>query len=227
MKKPVKLLVYLLISAVILFFLWARAECPRLTAQGALNRLESSNLAPKSKFVSAHSLGTLNSNGTNYQRYMVAGVTDTHLHLSEIWKGGFLWHRSSRLTMPLVSLPLEDAMVGIAPDTWPFDCSFFCYTVLPAQSWKARLTVGGFSCQQEGQCDPSGFTVFEFQILSAAAEQDILDPWITDNIRARVYDMTDTGYDKAMKSRDITLEITLYDGDGAELARAVRDYPVT
>ena len=106
MKKPIKLLVYLLISAVILFFLWARAECPRLTAQGALNRLESSNLAPKSKFVSAHSLGTLNSNGTNYQRYMVAGVTDTHLHMSEIRKGAFLWHQPDRFYIPLTSFPL-------------------------------------------------------------------------------------------------------------------------
>ena len=90
MKKAVKLLAYLLLSAALLFFLWAGAECPRLTAESALHRVESANLAPKSKLVAAHSLGAVTSNGTNYRRYMAAGVTDTHLHLSEVWKSGFL-----------------------------------------------------------------------------------------------------------------------------------------
>ena len=78
----------------------------------AINRIESANLAPKSKFVSAHSLGRVNSNGTNYRRHIAAGVTDTHLHMTEVWKGAFLWHHTGRLFMPLTSLPLEEAMVG-------------------------------------------------------------------------------------------------------------------
>ena len=225
MKKPVKLLVYLLISAAILFFLWARAECPRLTAQGALNRMESSNLAPKSKFVSAHSLGTLNSNGTNYQRYMVAGVTDTHLHMLEIRKGAFLWHQPDRLYIPLTSLPLEDALTGIAPDQWPFDFSFFCYTTLPAQSWKARLEMGSFSCTQEGECDASGFTLFRFQTLSPATRYQELEPWIEDNLSARVHDMIGGGYSQDYQKEDVTLEVVLYDSANAEIARVVKEYP--
>ena len=86
MKKPIKLLLYLLLSAAILFFLWARAECPHLTAQGALNRIESANLAPKSQLISTHFLDIINSTGTNYRRHMAAGVTDTPLHMSEVWK---------------------------------------------------------------------------------------------------------------------------------------------
>ena len=225
MKKPVKLLVYLLISAAILFFLWARAECPRLTAQGALNRMESSNLAPKSKFVSAHSLGTLNSNGTNYQRYMVAGVTDTHLHMLEIRKGVFLWHQPDRFYIPLTSLPLEDALTGIAPDQWPFDFSFFCYTTLPAQSWKARLEMGSFSCTQEGECDASGFTLFRFQTLSPATRYQELEPWIEDNLSARVHDMIGGGYSQDYQKEDVTLEVVLYDSANAEIARVVKEYP--
>lgn len=225
MKKPVKLLLYLLLSAALVFFLWARAECPRLTAQGALHRMESANLAPKSKFVSAHSLGTLNSNGTNYQRYMVAGVTDTHLHMLEIRKGAFLWHQPDRLYIPLTSLPLEEAMTGIAPDQWPFDFSFFCYTTLPAQSWKAQLEMGSFSCTQEGQCDPSGFTIFEFQVLSSATRHQELEPWIEDNLAARVYDMIGGGYSQDYQKEDITLEVVLYDSANIEIARAVREYP--
>ena len=162
MKKPVKLLLYLLLSTAILFFLWARAECPRLTAQGALNRVESSNLAPKSRLISTDFLGTVNSNGTNYRRYIAAGVTDTHLHMTEVWKGSFFWRHTGRLYMPLTSIPLESAIAGLAPDQWPFDFSFFCYTTLPAQRWEARLTVGSFVCTQEGQCDPGGFTLFSF-----------------------------------------------------------------
>ena len=225
MKKPIKLLLYLLLSAAILFFLWARAECPRLTAEGALHRMESANLAPKSQFVSAHSLGTLNSNGTNYQRYMVAGVTDTHLHMLEIRKGAFLWHQPDRLYIPLTSLPLEDALTGIAPDQWPFDYTFFCYTTLPAQRWKAQLTVGSFLCTQEGECDPSGFTLFTFDKLSKYTRYEELEPWIGDNLSARVHDMIGGGYDKNMKTHDILLELTLFDQSGAEIAQAIRAYP--
>ncbi len=226
MKKPVKLLVYLLVSAAILFFLWARAECPRLTAQGALNRIESANLAPKSQLISTHFLDIVNSNGTNYRRHIAAGVTDTHLHMSEVWKGAFLWHHTGRFYMPLTSIPLEEAMTGIAPDQWPFDFSFFCYTTLPAQSWKARLEMGDFACVEEGKCDPSGFTIFELQALSAATLHEELEPWIEDNLSARVYDMIGGGYDKSMKTHDVRLELTLFDQNGTEIARAVREYPV-
>lgn len=226
MKKPIKLLLYLLLSAAILFFLWARAECPRLTAQGALNRMESANLAPKSQFVSAHSLGTLNSNGTNYQRYMVAGVTDTHLHMLEIRKGAFLWHQPDRFYIPLTSFPLESAIAGLAPNQWPFDFSFFCYTILPVQRWEAQLTVGSFLCTQAGECDPSGFTLFSFDTLSKYTRYEELEPWIEDNLSARVYDMIGGGYNKNMKTHDILLEVTLFDQNGTEIARAVREYPV-
>ena len=225
MKKPFKLLLYLLLSAAILFFLWARAECPHLTAQGALNRIESANLAPKSQLISTHFLDIINSNGTNYRRHMAAGVTDTHLHMLEIRKGAFLWHQPDRLYIPLTSLPLEDALTGIAPDQWPFDYTFFCYTTLPAQRWKAQLTVGSFLCTQEGECDPSGFTLFTFDKLSKYTRYEELEPWIGDNLSARVHDMIGGGYDKNMKTHDIRLELTLFDQSGAEIAQAIRAYP--
>ena len=225
MKKPVKLLLYLLLSAAILFFLWARAECPRLTAQGALHRIESANLAPESRLIAAPFLQSLISNGTNYRRHIAAGVTDTHLHMTEVWKGAFLWHHTSRFYMPLTSLPLEDAMTGIAPDQWPFDYTFFCYTTLPAQRWKAQLTVGSFLCTQEGECDPSGFTLFTFDKLSKYTRYEELEPWIGDNLSARVHDMIGGGYDKNMKTHDIRLELTLFDQSGAEIAQAIRAYP--
>ena len=225
MKKPVKLLLYLLLSAAILFFLWARAECPRLTAQGALHRIESANLAPESRLIAAPFLQSLISNGTNYRRHIAAGVTDTHLHMTEVWKGAFLWHHTSRFYMPLTSLPLEDAMTGIAPDQWPFDYTFFCYTTLPAQRWKAQLTVGSFLCTQEGECDPSGFTLFTFDKLSKYTRYEELEPWIGDNLSARVHDMIGGGYDKNMKTHDILLELTLFDQSGAEIAQAIRAYP--
>ena len=225
MKKPVKLLVYLLLSAVILFFLWARAECPRLTAQGALNRMESSNLAPKSRLISTDFLGNVNSNGTNYQRYMVAGVTDTHLHMSEIRKGAFLWHQPDRFYIPLTSFPLENAIAGLAPDQWPFDFSFFCYTTLPAQRWEAQLTVGSFVCTQEGQCDPGGFTLFSFDKLSKYTRYEELEPWIDDNLYARVHDMIGGGYSQDYQREDVTLEVVLYDSANGEIARVVKEYP--
>lgn len=225
MKKPIKLLLYLLLSAAILFFLWARAECPRLTAQGALHRMESANLAPESRLIAAPFLQSLISNGINYRRHMAAGVTDTHLHMTEVWKGAFLWHHTSRFYMPLTSLPLEEAMTGIAPDQWPFDYTFFCYTTLPAQRWKAQLTVGSFLCTQEGECDPSGFTLFTFDKLSKYTRYEELEPWIGDNLSARVHDMIGGGYDKNMKTHDILLEVTLFDQNGTEIARAVRAYP--
>ena len=225
MKNSVKLMLYLLLSAALVFFLWARAECPRLTAQGALHRIESANLAPKSQLISTHFLDIVNSNGTNYRRHIAAGITDTHLHMSEVWKGAFLWHHTGRLYIPLTSFPLEDALTGIAPDQWPFDYTFFCYTTLPAQSWKARLEMGSFSCTQEGECDASGFTLFRFQTLSPATRYQELEPWIADNLSARVYDMVGGGYDKSMKTHDIRLELTLFDQSGAEIAQAIRTYP--
>lgn len=220
MKKPVKLLGYLLISAAILFFLWVRADCPRLTAQGALNRIESVHLAPKSQLISAQFLHQLTHDGVNYRRHMAAGLTNTHLHIAEVRKGAWLWHGSDRLYQPLLSLPLEDGpMTGLAPDYWPFDHTFFLYTPQPVELWVATLTMGDQTYTTEGACDPSGFTLFTFDQLENCSEEE------NNNLKAYVYDMLHMGYDKTTKYQDVTLEVTLYPHIGEEPVRVVTEYP--
>lgn len=221
MKKPVKLLVYLLISAAILFFLWARAECPRLTAEGALNRIESANLAPKSRLISASFLHNVHSSGINYRRYMAAGVTDTHLHMTELRKGAFLWHAPD-LKYSLFSLPLEGGPIaGLAPDDWPFDYNFFLYTPQPAEGWIATVAIGDQSYTTRGACDPSGFTLFSFPQLEDCEEA------VGNNLKAHAYDMLNIRYDKDNKTMDISLAVVLYDASGEPMGFAARDYPAS
>lgn len=222
MRKPVKLLLYLLLSAVILFFLWAQADCPRLTAQGALNRIESSHLLPKSRLISVPFMNQLVSDGVNYRRHMAAGLTDTHLHITEVRKGAFLWHSPNRHYNPLLSLPLEEGpMASFAPDEWPFDYSFFLYSPQPAESWVATVTVGDLSYTTEGACDPSGFTLFEFPQLEDCSET------VGNNLKAHAYDMLNIGYAKDSKNMDISLTVALFDADGQPAGFTATEYPAS
>lgn len=221
MAKSRKLLLYLAVIALLLWGFWLLMGRPSFSAQGALHRIESANLAPKSRLISAPFLHNLSRNGVNYRRHMAAGVTDTHLHIAEVRKGAFFWHGSDRLYQPLLSLPLEDGpMAGLAPDDWPFDHTFFLYnTPQPVELWVATLTMGNQTYTTEGQTDPSGFTLFTFPQLETCTEEEI------SNLKAYVYDMLHMGYDKTTKYQDVTLEVTLYPQIGEEPIRVVKEYP--
>lgn len=222
MKKPVKLAFYLLVCAALVFLLWARADCPRLSAESALRRIESLNLEPKSAFLTAVNLGQIRSNSGNYQRYLAAGVTDTYLHMAEVRNRVWLWYCNHSFYRPLVSVPLEDGPVaGIAPDDWPFDHTFFLYTPQPAESWVATVTVGDLSYATEGACDPSGFTLFEFPQLEDCSET------VGNNLKAHAYDMLNIGYAKDSKNMDISLTVALFDADGQPAGFTATEYPAS
>lgn len=222
MKKPVKLALYLLACAALVFLLWFRADCPRLSVQAALRRMESINLQPKSTFVTAVNLGQIRSNSGNYQRYLAAGVTDTHLHMAQVRSRVWFWYCNHDFYRYLVSVPLEDGPVaGIAPDDWPFDHTFFLYTPLPAESWVATVTVGDLSYTTDGTCDPSGFTLFAFPQLEDCSET------VSNNLKAHAYDMLNIGYAKDIKNADITLTVALFGADGQPVGSASRDYPAS
>ncbi len=223
MKKPAKLAAYLLVCAALVFFLWARMDCPRLSAESALSRIESANLAPKSTFLKSASLGEILVMGSgDYQRYLVTGVTDTHLHMAQIRKKGLFWHCEDSSYRPLASVPLDGGPVaGIAPNYWPFDHFFFLYTPQPAESWVATVTIGDQSYTTEGTCDPSGFTLFEFRQLDHCGEV------VSNNLSARAYDMIGMGYNKDSKTMDISLTVALFDPSGQPTGFAATDYPVS
>ena len=223
MKKPVKLVVYLLVCAALTFLLWARMDCPRLSAESALRRAESANLAPKSTFLKPASLGEISVMGSgDYKRYLVTGVTDTHLHMAQMRKKGLFWYCEDSSYRPLASVPLDDGPVtGIAPNYWPFDHFFFLYTPQLAESWVATVTIGDLSYTTEGTCDPSGFTLFEFHQLDHCSEA------VSNNLSARAYDMIGMGYNKDSKNMDISLTVALFATDGQPVGFASRDYPVS
>lgn len=223
MKKPVKLAGYLLVCAALAFLLWARADCPRLSAESALRRVESLNLAPKSTFLTPGFLGEISvMGGGDYQRYLLTGVTDTHLHMAQMRKKGLFWHCEDSAYRPLASVPLEGGPVaGIAPNYWPFDHFFFLYTPQLAESWVATVTVGDMSHTTKGICDPGGFTLFEFPQLDHCGEA------VSNNLSARAYDMIGMGYNKDSKTMDISLSVTLFDTGGQPVGFASREYPVS
>ena len=220
MKKPIKLLLYLLLSAAILFLLWARMDCPRLTAESALSRVESANLAPKSTFLRAASLGVLSSRGGTYERFLAAGVTDTHLHMAEVREKGLLWYNYDSFYHPLASVPLKnEPLTGFAPDYWPFDYTFFLYTSQPMELWVASLTIGDSTYTTDGSCHPSGFTLFRFPQLEDCEDD------VGSNLKAWAYDMLGMGYNQDSKVLDMTLEVTLYPHIGGQPVRVVQEYP--
>ena len=222
MKKAVKLTLWLLLSAVLLFFLWVQDGCPALSAQQAFHRMESRYLLPESRFEGLASLGYLRSGTANYQRYLAAGTTDTHLHMAEVRKKALLWYVVDRWDGSIASVPLEgETTVGIAPDYWPFDYHFFCYTTLPAQQWVATVTVGDLTYTTEGTCDPSGFTLFRFRQLKNCPEA------ISASLKALSYDMLGIGYDKNSKTMDISLAVALFDANGQPVGFGAKDYPLS
>lgn len=90
--------------AVLLLALWLRADRPRLNAQSLLNRLERANLAEESRLLNTRFVILAGYNGSlQYEEYLAAGVTDTHLHLARLWKRSLLWYQA-RLTAGDVTL---------------------------------------------------------------------------------------------------------------------------
>ncbi|MBR5536547.1 MAG: hypothetical protein IKU58_01440 [Clostridia bacterium] len=222
MKKAVKLTLWLLLSAALLFFLWVQDDCPALSAEQAFHRMESRYLLPESRFEGLASLGYLRSGTGNYQRYLAAGVTDTHLHMAEVRKKALLWYIVDQWSGSIASVPLEgETTVGIAPDYWPFDYHFFCYTTLPAQQWEATVTVGDLSYTTEGTCGADGFTLFAFPQLENCPQA------ISDHLKALAYDLLGVGYNKNNKTVDISLSVALFDENGQPLGVAATEYPAS
>ena len=222
MKKTVKLTLWLLLSAVLLCFLWVQDGCPALSAEQAFHRMESRYLLPESRFEGLASLGYLRSGTVNYQRYLAAGVTDTHLHMAEVRKKALLWYIVDQWNGSIASVPLEgETTVGIAPDYWPFDYHFFCYTTLPAQQWVATITVGDLSYTTEGACAADGFTLITFPQLEGCSET------VSDSLKALAYDLLGIGYNKNNKTVDISLSVALFDENGQPLGVAATEYPAS
>lgn len=222
MKKTHKLAVLLLLCLVILLFLWLRADRPCLAEQNVLNRLERANLAEESRLLNTQFAILAGYNGSlQYEEHLAAGITDTHLHMTRLWKRSFLWYPPKGRTTPRVyAWPLEETVIGVAPVQAANVC-FFCYTALPAAQYQARLTVGETTLTTSGLCEAGGFTLFEFADTGAAARADgQLPESIYENLTARLYDLMDIGYDPGTKSADLTLEVTLLDAQGEMLTTA-------
>lgn len=67
--------------------------------------------------------------------------------------------------------------------------------------------------------------MFSFDKLSKYTRYEELEPWIEDNLSARVHDMIGGGYNQDYQKEDVTLEVVLYDSANAEIARVVKEYP--
>lgn len=193
MKKRRKPVWYLLLCAVLLLTLWLLDGKPVFTAQSDLNRLERTALAEESRLLDTRFLIFASYNSSpQYEEYLAAGVTDTHLHLARLWKRGFLWYLpQGRATAQLYAYPLEEAIADAAPAVTA-EPLFFCYTALPAVQYQARLTVGEVTVTASGPCAEGGFTLFGF-------EKDAL---------------TSAAYDR--------LEVTLLDAGGSLLTTVCR-----
>lgn len=89
MKKRRKLIRYPLLCAVLLLTLWLLDGKPVFTAQRDLNRLERASLAEESRLLDTRFVIFASCNSSpQYEEYLAAGVTETHLHLARLWKRG-------------------------------------------------------------------------------------------------------------------------------------------
>lgn len=195
MKKRRKPARYLLLCAVLLLALWLLDGKPVFTAQSVLNRLERANLAEESRLLDTRFVIFASYNSSpQYEEYLAAGVTDTHLHLARLWKRNLLWYRpQGRTAGQLYAWPLEEVIVDEAPAA-AAEPLFFCYTALPAVRYQARLTAGDVTLTASGPCAEGGFTLFDFGEATPVQ----------------------TGYD--------ALEVTLLDVDGNPLTTARRTF---
>lgn len=175
MKKRRKLIRYLLLCAVLLLTLWLLDGKPVFTAQRDLNRLERASLAEESRLLDTRFVIFASCNSSpQYEEYLAAGVTETHLHLARLWKRGFLWYLpQGRSAAQVYAYPLEEAIADAAPAVTA-EPLFFCYTALPAARYQARLTVGEVTLTASGSCAEGGFTLFGFEqdgLISAAYDR--------------------------------------------------------
>lgn len=225
MKKAVKLILCLVLAAVLCGALWVSMESPRLSAEAAFRRMESRQLLPKSRFVEAEGCGQIQilggKNSGLYQQYTAAGVTESHVHLAYLQKKSFWWYSHDRhRDQNMISLPVEgDLTAGILP--WRLEGvwhGFFVYTPLEGDRYSVTLTVGDTVFTHTMPARPSGFTPFSIPSLGET-------PHLEDEIGVRGYDLVGVGYGKDRKSRDVTLEVILYDENGQPLARTQVEYP--
>ena len=226
MKKAVKLALCLALAALLCGAMWASVGCPRLSAQSAFRRIESRQLLPESRFLTAQNYGQFiisgGSRGGNYQQYTGVGLTDSHIHIARLLRKVSWWHSAEkRFEDQMISLPLTgDLTAGILP--WHFSGGswhgFFAYTPLAGAELGVKVTIGAHSFGHRLKADPSGYTQFTVPALD--------DHPLQDEINTRGYDLIGVGYAKDRKTHPVTLEVTLYAADGTVLAKTVEDYPV-
>lgn len=225
MKKAVKLALSLALAAFLCGALWASVGSPRLSAEGAFRRVESRQLLPQSRFLTAENYGQFiisgGSRGGNYQQYTGVGLTDDHIHMARLLRKVSWWHSAEkRFEEQMISLPLTgDLTVGILPwhlsgGSWH---GFFAYTPLAGTELGVTLTIGDRTFGHRLEADPSGFTQFTVPALN--------DDPLQDEINARGYDLIGVGYAKDRKTHPVTLKVLLYAADGTVLAETVEHYP--
>ncbi len=226
MSKAKKILCYLLLSGLLLVFTWVLLEMPRFSAESAFRRVEQRQLLEQSEILSIRECNFIQMlgggvNSGSWKSYLVTGVSDTHLRMTLVENRGWRWLSRHEL----VGFPLEECTFSILPWDVPvgadegFHYSGFLYTKLPYARGEAVLTVGNRQFPAQFTPHESGLTIFSFPGLDTGDEYEQM-------VAYAAYDLLQQyGYNEALRTMDVTLELTLFDENGNQLTRVSRLYP--
>jgi len=222
MAKSRKLIIWLLIIALLLAGFWLVLARPSLTARGVLHRTEGRELRKESLFLGDFFLTDVLRIGTGHVDYhVVIGKTEDELRLVEAIRQGALWHGEE----DMVTIPLQDPVTAdFQPWCAEWQQTAFVYTELEYDHGVAVVTVGERTFDGRFEPSESGFSLVIFPDLK---DNDHTEDSFAEQIRLRQFDLRNMGYAKDRKVLDVTLEVVLYDSANNEVARVVKDYPVS
>ena len=227
-NKWLQLLALLTSICLLLVCFWIVTNMPNLTAEGAFFKAERRQLLEESDFLEAFYLAKVQYSGKDVMSGSIfvhtgVGKTETALHTTELCrKMPFsLWYNEEET----VVIPLTGDLTA----EWNPWCAewqrigVLVYSPLAFDRGCVTICVGDQDFTQEFAPEKTGLVNVEFPNLGR--DQDL------DNFRKQItwrqYDLRSIGYDKSLKIHNVTLEVVLYDSANSEVARIIKEYPVS
>lgn len=222
LPKWLRLTLLLALMGLLVFCMWLEAGRPALSPKGALVKAEQIGLLERGTFLTCEFVFPDVSNHINY--FPAVSRTKTRLHTCEVKREGLLWQPNERA----LSVPLEDPVTALLlPWQVNIEENTTCYPAAlvycpEGAQVTATMTIGGKELPPKtfsgrtGKGDKGCFLVaFENLYYS------------TDNqLYLAVYQHLNFYYHRhiPMGAADITVELTIFDQNGAVFAQKTLQY---
>lgn len=227
-NKTLQMLALLLLLFLLLGGFWVLMDMPAFSAKSAFHRAERAQLLNESTYLGETFFANAHYSGKGMVRsqffvYAGVGKTDTALHTTELRrKVPFPFWLTKR---EMVVIPLTGALTA---EFLPWGARYSSTEVLV-------YTEQDFArCEVTLAAEGPGFSVrvppSETGLLTVMFPEYGDDPHFDEirrEIEWRQYDLQFIGYDKKQKTKDVTMEVVLYDDEGRVVDRLERIYPAT